>query len=44
MGASYVILIGQDEMEKNYVTVKHMIQGTEEKVEQGKLLHYLKSH
>lgn len=42
-GAAYVILIGQDEMEKNYVTIKHMITGAEEKVEQGKLLHYLQS-
>ncbi len=42
-GAAYAILIGQDEMEKNYVTIKHMITGSEEKVEQGKLLHYLKS-
>lgn len=43
-GASYALLIGQDEMEKNYVTIKNMITGAEEKIEQGKLVHYLKSH
>ena len=43
-GAAYALLIGQDEMENNYVTIKHMITGAEEKVEQGKLLHYLQSH
>jgi len=44
LGAAYVVLIGQDELANNYVTVKHMIKGTEEKVEQGKLLAYLRAH
>ena len=43
LGAAYVILIGQDEMENNYVTIKNMITGAEEKVEQGNLVNYLKS-
>jgi histidyl-tRNA synthetase len=38
--ASYVVLIGQDEQQENFVTVKDMTTGSEERVIQSELVSY----
>lgn len=42
MGAAYVLLIGEDELNNRVVTVKHMMSGSEERVAQDKVVEYLK--
>jgi histidyl-tRNA synthetase len=41
-GAQQVVLIGEDEQANNYVTLKHMVAGTEEKVGQAELVARIK--
>ncbi len=41
-GARYALLLGSDELQNNYVTVKHMITGQETKVSQQDLIAFLK--
>ncbi len=41
MGAKYVMLIGPDEQAERMVSVKNMVTGSEEKVPQRDLLHFL---
>lgn len=43
LGARYVIIIGSQEREQNYVTVKHMITGKESQVVQADLVQFLKT-
>lgn len=42
MGAKFVIIIGEEEQKNRIVTLKNMITGSEEKIEQAKLVGYLK--
>lgn len=42
LGAHYALLVGSEEQEKGLVTVKNMRTGAEEKIEQAKLIEYLK--
>ncbi|OGB96881.1 histidine--tRNA ligase [candidate division TM6 bacterium RIFCSPHIGHO2_12_FULL_36_22] len=42
MGATYTVLLGSDEQVTRTATVKNMITGTEEKMDQTKLAQYLK--
>lgn len=41
LGACYVLLLGDEEQQNNFVTVKNMTQGTEEQVSQSKIAHHL---
>ncbi|NBV40356.1 histidine--tRNA ligase [bacterium] len=43
LGARYVIIIGSQEREQNYVTVKHMVTGKESQVVQADLVQFLKN-
>lgn len=42
LGAKFVIIIGEEEQKNRIITLKNMITGAEEKVEQSKLVGYLK--
>lgn len=42
MAAAYVLLLGDDEQQKNEVTVKNMTTGAEEKMAQSRVVDYLK--
>ncbi|MBT3455679.1 histidine--tRNA ligase [bacterium] len=42
MGASYVLLVGDDEQKNNTVVVKNMVSGTEETIAQNDLVGHLK--
>ena len=42
-GAGYALLLGQEEQEKNEVTVKNMRIGTQERIPQAQLVDYLRS-
>jgi histidyl-tRNA synthetase len=42
LGASYALILGEDEQQKNMVTVKNMISGTQETIAQSVLVDYLK--
>ena len=42
MGATFALIIGQEEQEKKMVTIKHMITGTQESVAQADLVDYLR--
>lgn len=39
-GAHYALIIGDDEMARNYITVKNMMSGQEDKVEQQRLIEF----
>ena len=41
LGASYALLLGDDEQAKNEVTVKNMITGTQERMAQAQVVKYL---
>lgn len=41
-GAQHVLIIGEDEVKNNYITVKNMMTGTSEKVQQSNLVAYFK--
>lgn len=41
-GAAYALLLGEDEQQKNQVTVKNMITGAEEKIAQSAVVEYLR--
>jgi histidyl-tRNA synthetase len=43
MGARFALLLGEDEQKNNQVTVKNMITGAEEKMDQSQVVAYLKS-
>ncbi len=42
MGATYVVIIGQDEQQAHEVTVKQMINGSEERIKQIDLVSYIR--
>lgn len=41
-GAQHVLIIGEDEVNNNYITVKNMMTGTSDKVPQSRLVAYFK--
>jgi len=41
-GAQHVLIIGEDEVNNNYITVKNMMTGVSEKVQQSNLVAYFK--
>ncbi len=41
MGATYAVIIGEDEQQKHEVTLKHMTNGTEERIKQTALLAHI---
>ncbi|HBL98129.1 TPA: histidine--tRNA ligase [Candidatus Dependentiae bacterium] len=43
LGAQYTILMGEDEQKGNYITLKDMVSGTEEKVKQGDMVEQVKA-
>jgi len=42
MGAAYCLILGQEEQEKNMVTIKNMMTGKENKISQSETVAYLK--
>ncbi len=42
MGASFVLLLGDDEQEKKMITIKNMLTGTQDTVSQAEVITYLK--
>lgn len=43
LGARFTLIIGEDEQKNNSITIKDMLKGTEESVQQSKLTGYLKN-
>ena len=41
-GAAYALIFGDEEQQKNQVTVKNMITGAQETISQAELVAYLK--
>ena len=41
MGASYCLIVGQEEQEARIVTIKNMITGAEDKIQQSDIYAYL---
>lgn len=41
MGATYAVIIGEDEQQKHEVTLKHMINGTEQRIKQTELITHI---
>ena len=41
-GAAYALIIGENELANNFITVKNMMSGVEEKVQQGNLVAFFK--
>ncbi len=41
MGAIYAVIIGEDEQQKHEVTLKHMINGTEQRIKQTELVKHI---
>lgn len=41
-GAQHVLIIGEDEVNNNYITVKNMMTGISEKIQQSRLVAYFK--